>query len=350
MMRPPARTHVALVGALVAAAGLARGARAAPVAAPDLEHLVILLKPPDQDALTTEALARITGELAAARFRVVIFPLDPSIDPIEQVDIVGGALAPVAAFALVRAPGGYGGTVDLWISDRLARRTTIQRMQVQGGDVSRAARLLAVESVELIRISLADLWPRPQPRVQTAPPPPALAEPPSRGRVNLSLGVGMAEDFGASVRFWAPVVRGGYDWPGGLGLFVAVRGLGSQADLSAPSGSASVRRDAAWLGLAETFRPGSRLQPFLSVGLGAERVRADGSTTTPAPVHAETSWSALGMVGAGLAAGLVPHLAVVLDVEGMLLVPPVVVRIGDADAARFDRPALLVEAGLRASF
>jgi hypothetical protein len=178
MRRPPALTRAVLASAICMmglVGSIARVSVAQAAAPPALEHMVILLRPPEVDELTREALSRITGELAAARFRVVIFPLDGGSDPIEQVENVGGDLQPVAAFALVRAPGGYGGNVELWISDRLAHRTTIQRMRLQDGDTSRAAEVLAVESVELIRISLADLWPHPEP---PPPPPPALAPPP----------------------------------------------------------------------------------------------------------------------------------------------------------------------------
>src|SRR4051812_2641308 len=125
MTRPPPRSRAVLVGALVAATlGLSPPARAAG----ELEHLVVLLRPAEIDELTREALARITGELTAARLRVVIVPLDASTDPIEQVENAGGDLAPVAAFALVRAAGGSGASVELWVSDRLAHRTTIQRL------------------------------------------------------------------------------------------------------------------------------------------------------------------------------------------------------------------------------
>src|SRR5690242_15198461 len=112
---------------LAAGAAAARGA----AAEPRLEQLVILLRPPAVDELTREALSRITGELTAARFRVVIFPLDTGVDPIDQVETVGRDLDPVAAFALVREAGESPGTIELWISDRLAERTTIQRMRVQ---------------------------------------------------------------------------------------------------------------------------------------------------------------------------------------------------------------------------
>jgi hypothetical protein len=359
MTRPPARTRAVLAGALLAAglvggagpariAGLPGFAGRALAAQPELEHLVVLLRPSGFDELTREALAHITGELAAARFRVVIVPLEPGVDARGQVDTVGGDLDAVAAFALVRDAGGAAGSIELWISDRLAHRTTIQQMHIQDGDTSRAARLLAVESVELIRISLADLWPRPQPRPPPAPPP--VSEPPPQGRVTLSLGIGMIEDFGASVRLWSPVVRAGYRWPGGLGLFAAARGFGSDVDLAETDGTARVGRDAGWLGVSYTFRVGRRIQPVVMAGSGLERLHAEGSSATMAPAHTLTSWFGLGALGAGVSATLVPHLALVLDVEGMLVLPPAVVRIGSVDAARFDRPSLLVDGGVRASF
>ena len=43
----------------------------------------------------------------------------------------------------------------------------MQRMQVEGGNVDRAAARLAVETVELVRASLAELWPSPP---VTSPP------------------------------------------------------------------------------------------------------------------------------------------------------------------------------------
>jgi hypothetical protein len=343
--------HAVLLGAAATAAVAVAGGRSFAGAPPrgEIDHLVILLRPPDLDELTREALARITGELAAARFRVVVFPLDVAADPIEQVDGVGGDLAPVAAFALVRAPEGYGGANELWISDRLAHRTTIQRMRIQDGDVSRAAEVLAVESVELIRVSLAALWPRPAP----PPEPPVVVErpePPPRAELSLSVGVGVLADASSATRLVSPVARLAYAWPGGLGLFIAGRGLGSQVDLAETDGSARVRREAGWLGLAKLFRPGRRLQPMLSLGAGAEHLRAEGSASDATQAHVRTAWSALASVGAGLSATVVRHVALVVDAEGMMFWPPVVVRIGSTDAARFDRPSVLIDAGLRASF
>jgi hypothetical protein len=347
-MRPlPALIVTVLVWASGAGA-VARAAEASPP--PDLDKLVILLRPPSIDELTREALSRITGELAAARFRVIIFPLDTGVDPIEQVETVGRDLDPVAAFALVRGTAASAGSVDLWVSDRLAQRTTIQRMHVQDGDVSRAAEVLAVESVEQIRVSMADLWPRPVP-APAAPraAPSADAEP---ARASLGLGMGVLQDFrsGSPNPQWAPVARLAYGRPGGFALALALSGLGPASDLVEDAGTAQVRRATGWLAVVRSFRPGRVLQPFLSLGGGVDYLRAQGSAPDPTRAHTRLSWSALAAVGGGLAVAVAPHVALVLEVEGMMFWPPVVVRIGGQDAAPFDHPSVLVDAGLHATF
>jgi hypothetical protein len=63
-----------------------------------------------------------------------------------------------------------------------------------------------------------------------------------------------------------------------------------------------------------------------------------------------TSWSAVVNLGAGLSATLAPHLALVLEAQGMLFLPPIEVQIGDASASQFLGPSVLVNAGLCASF
>jgi hypothetical protein len=346
------------LAALLLAWGMATGtgarADAAAEIAPELEHLVILLRPPAVDELTQEALSRINGELSAARFRVIIFPLDPASDPVEQVETVGRDLDPVAAFALMRGIGPSAESVELWISDRLAQRTTIQRMRVRaadpsgGGDVSRAAAVLAVESVELIRVSMADLWPRPAPRATVVPGPPT-DEPPPRTAA-LGLGVSMLHDFGDLGPTFAPVARIAFGRPGGFGVSIVARALGPEVDVTQSAGSAHVRRATGWVAVGRSFRPRRALQPLVSLGVGADYLRAAGAAADPALAHTRASWSALAVAGAGLAAQVAPHVDLMLDVEGMVFVPPVVVRIAGEDAARFDRPSVLVNAGLQAEF
>ena len=62
------------------AAGLVAVAAAASVARAELSYRVVLLKPPVTDDVTSDALARVRGELTAAGFEVSMLPQDAVLD------------------------------------------------------------------------------------------------------------------------------------------------------------------------------------------------------------------------------------------------------------------------------
>jgi len=109
--------------------------------------------------MTRIALGRINGELSAARFRVRVMPLDPARDPGPQVESVAIDAHPVAAFAITRITDQDGDTIAIWVCDRLARRTTIQRMAISGEDIQQDAEVLALKAIEMIRGNTAGPWP-----------------------------------------------------------------------------------------------------------------------------------------------------------------------------------------------
>ena len=119
----------------------------------------MVLVPPIDDDVTRNALARVSGELAAAPFKTITRPIEPDRDVMAQIETAGSEQSATAAFALVRDREPGSSRVTIWVSNRISGTTTMQRMQVEGGDVDRAAARLAVETVELVRASLAGLWP-----------------------------------------------------------------------------------------------------------------------------------------------------------------------------------------------
>ena len=147
---------------LLMAIALAESAAAAlplPTPSPHWRGLVVVLVPPIGDDVMRNALARVSGELAAAPFKTVTAPIDPDGDVMSQVESAGTEQAATAAFAIVRDRDPGSRRVTIWVSNRVSGTTTMQRMQVEGGNVDRAAARLAVETVELVRASLAELWP-----------------------------------------------------------------------------------------------------------------------------------------------------------------------------------------------
>jgi len=138
--------------------------------------LVVVLRPAELTETMRVVLARITGELTAASFQVRVDTLDPQKDPTQQIQAAVRDADAVAAFALGSGRDG----LAIWIFERLGQRTTVQRVPVRRGGLTQDAKVLALKAVELIRASLADLWPAPDaaaaapaPAISPAPVPPA---------------------------------------------------------------------------------------------------------------------------------------------------------------------------------
>src|SRR5262249_14391207 len=159
--------------------------------------------------------------------------------------------------------------------------------------------------------SMADLWPRPAPRPPAAGPPVEAPPPPT---AMLGLGVGMLHDFGDLGPTFAPVARLAFGRPGGFGVSIVARAFGPEVDVAESAGSARVRRATGWVALGRSFRPRRLLQPVLSLGVGVDYLRAVGTAPDPTLAHTRTSWSALAVAGAGLAARVAPHVDLMLDV------------------------------------
>src|SRR5690349_9674456 len=72
---------------------------AAPARA-EIRYQVVLLRPPVTDDVTSDALARVRGELTAAGFEVSVLVQDPTLDVRSALETVGRELDPIAAFAI----------------------------------------------------------------------------------------------------------------------------------------------------------------------------------------------------------------------------------------------------------
>ena len=332
---------------LLVAIALAETAAVSPrEASPPWRGLVVVLVPPINDDVMRNALARVSGELAAAPFKTITSPIDPDSDVMAQVETAGSDQAATAAFAIVRDRDPGSGRVTIWVSNRIAKTTTMQRMQVEGGDVDRAAARLAVETVELVRASLAGLWPTP------SPPPVVVEEPaaPPGARLALAVSVGRLTDFGDTPSFWVPQIAASYARPGHLGTRLTVSGLGTGASVSTMMGSARIERAMATLGLVWSFRPERVVQPTVGIAAGVHHWAVHGMSGTPGLAADTAAFTAMAGASAGLALALTPRVAVLLEAEGLMSWPTQTVRIYNEDVATFDRPNLFAHAGLLAAF
>ena len=320
-------------------------------AEPAWRGLVVVLAPVAEGAVTRNALARISGELAAAPFKTITTPINADVDVMAQVETAGQELSAVAAFAIVRDAEPSPDRVTIWVSNRVTHATTMHRMQVQGGDVDSAAARLAVEAVELVRASLAGLWPAP---AQPPPPPPvaeAAAEPAERSSVlALAVGAGVWQDVSDMPAMLAPFIAITFGRAEVLGVRVAASGLGTDVTVSATGGSARIERSMATIGLVRLFRPEHVVQPIVSVAAGIHYLVARGTSMPPFQPSDRSAISALASASGGVAIALGPRLSLTAELAVLMQWPSDVIRINLTDAVIFDRPTLLAHAGLLANF
>jgi hypothetical protein len=309
--------------------------------------LVVVLAPAIEDEMMRNALSRISGELAAAPFMTITERIDPSRDVMPQVETAGSDRAATAAFAIVRDHRAGSAQVTIWVSNRVTQTTTMQRMQIEDGDVDRAAARLAVEAVELVRASLAGLWPEaPRELESETPERPAL---PRSTRLALAVSVGMLRDLGDAPPFWAPHIAAAYGASASIAVRLAASGLGPGASVSASGGTAHMQRAMLTIGLVRWFRPDRMVQPMLGLAAGVHHLSAHGVSAS-LPAHDRSAFAALAAASAGLAIALGPRLAVTAETDALFLWPAVTVRIDTTDAATFNRPSLFIRVGLRATF
>ena len=334
--------------ALLIALAVANSPAAVPKAeaTPSWRGLVVVLVSPTDDDVTRNALARITGELAAAPFRTITLPIDPDTDVLSQVQTAGDEQSATATFAIVRDRDLGSNRVTIWVSSRVTGTTTIRRMLVEGGNVDRSATRLAVESVELIRASLAGLWPSPP---VPSPPETFTPAPPSGPEVAVALGIGRMTDFGDAPAFWAPQLAASWGRPDRVGVRLTASGFGPGADVSSGAGSVHIARAVATLGLVRSFRTDRTVQPTFGISAGAQRLAVHG-TSPPQLAHDSSAFSAVAMASLGMAVALGARVAAVAEADAMLEWPASKVRIAGADAAVFDSPSLFTHLGLRATF
>jgi hypothetical protein len=341
----------------ISLAALALVLLAAAIVHAELRYRVVLLRPPTTDDVTSDALARVHGELTAAGFDVRMLAQDPTLDVRGALETVGRELDPIAAFAIVR--GANANTAEIWVCDRLAGKSVIQSVRLdadgRSGQSSRSV-VLAVQAVELLKASLAQYW---LASVRRAPPPPP---PPSAGvvapgprsalaGVGIEAALGWLDSVGAVTAAWQPIVRASYGGARGWAGRITVGGLGTQGTLSAPTGTAQIRQELAALEIVHGFRAGARVQPVVSAGGGVFRARVEGSgVPDPSTGLTTSNWSGLVTAGVGVVVPIVAHAALVADAHVIATWPYTAVRFGAVEASNIGWPSLLASAGVLATF
>jgi hypothetical protein len=336
---------------------------------------VVVLEAAGADAVTQDATARVEGELRAAGFRVAVLPLDASAVR-ESVETSGADLSPVGAFAITAgahpasAASAASQAVEIWVSDRIRHRTSVEQAPSNEPDPARRSAVLSVQAVELLKASLAEFWiperalpPSPPPN---PPPPPVLAPARATGAApapaektaasavrrpfgagpGLAVGAALVDGFRSPFAIWFPEVSVAYGWDDGFSVHVGWDGLGPASTLTAAIGTARVEEHLITCGVTRAWWTRAAVVPFLSVAAGAEHVHVTGSGTPPNQGVTSDVWSLFGSAGAGLGVPIVSGLAIVAEARAAWAWPPTIVRIGSSEVGDFGDPALMASASV----
>ena len=358
---------------LLAAALLNLAVATVALAAATPSRVVVLARTDDADDVTGEALARVSGELTAAGFDVRAVRVPSSADPRATVESVGRDLSPAAAFAIfpgAPTPDGRP-SAEIWVSDRLTGRATVEHLSVDPRDADRRAAVLAVRAVELLKASVAELWVGDSALPGAAAPGPPSSPPPPKDVGGATTAVRaapavpatrlVATDSGTGLEAATAIVGHVGGFPPdvapmlrlsvGVGRRLAVRldafGLDRGWTLTTADGTARVRMQLATANVVMTFRQGRRLQGRRSAGLGAARVDVTGTGNGIWIGQSKDVWTGMGGAGAGAAAYLTPALAVVAELDAELFWHRPAVSVGSTIPGQVGAPALLGTLGLR---
>jgi hypothetical protein len=345
--------RLACVGLAVAVPSVT-GALAEPVAS-EGSHTVVVLRARNADAVATEAIARVQGELGAAGFHVVVLPVAGDAARTE-VKTAGSDLGAAGAFAILVHQDEGGRTAEIWVSDRIRRVTIVESAQLTETEHERESEVLAVRAVELLRASLAELWlqpdaPPPHPAQTTvattapeAPKAQALARPAFASGVGLGVGAGVLDSFQSVGAIWLPSLVFVYGWDSGLSVQLAFYGLGPAVERSTPAGSAKVEGQFGSVDVAKTWWPRAPVVPFACAGIGTQHVRVSGTGVAPFDGTTSDVWAAWTSAGVGAALPLYSGLSLIAQMRAATAWPPTAVRIAGVDVGHFGDPSLLVDA------
>jgi hypothetical protein len=318
---------------------------------------VVVLRPAKSDPVTTEAMARVQGELKAAGFEVAVLPLHDD-DARHDLESAGAQLRPIAAFALFVSSSEDGPPMaEIWVSDRIRQKTIIQHAVLDEQDRGRGSKVLAVRAVELLKASLADFWtPAARAAAASASAPSAPVAPvreseskapaPFTSGPGVGVGIGVAENFGAVGVTWAPYASLSYGFAGAFTLRARFDGLGPGVTLSSAAGSARIEQQLGMVEAVKAWWPQSLIVPFVFAVAGVQHIYVAGTATVPYRAHKSDDWSFLTAVGGGLSVPLLAWMSLVVQARAMTAWPTTAVQIADVEVGRIGGPTLMVDGGL----
>jgi len=303
------------------------------------------------DATAAEVLARIRGELRAARFDVALAPPGEGA-PRQMVETEARRPGVAAAMGIFFD----GAEPEVWVADARSGRTTVQPLMDPAGGEPRPG-VLAAKAVDLLRAILAELpsRERPAPPAPVTPVPPVLVaapapSPPPASRRGILL-VGGAWLRAGGVGTFAPSLS--WAWLGAstrLGGRLVASGFGTSTEKTGDGGSVRVGQDFVLAEILACWRPGGSLRACLAAGAGGEVLTVRGTGASSAFEGSNhTLWSGVAAAGGSLIWTPRRWLALGADARAVGAWPSTAVRIQEVSVVRAGGPGVALTAGVGAS-
>jgi hypothetical protein len=317
--------------------------------------LVLVALPTSADAAMVEALHRLRGEATSVGFDVRLVEPGASLTR-GRLDGGWEPWPPAALVTFVRREAGERGlpSLEVTFQERATGKVSIAQITAPepAEGEGRAEVIVAVRAVDFIRARMFDtlVGRRVEPSIQVAaapPPSPPRAPPP---RFSLSGGlVWLGTPSGFSPSF-LPRVGAGFAPTRWLRISISAAGLGTRPERATVLGTVSLDQRLLAAELAWVGPRWHRLRPVVTLAGGEYRVtvRGDGSGSNLG--RTVTLSSPGGLVAAGIAIDLGPHVTCEVQAGTLWLENRVQVATSSADLGSMGRPSAFGGASLGAAF
>ena len=301
-------------------------------------------------AADSRTIVRLHGELSTLGLHVVEVTLAPN----EGASSLDDAARRANAFAAVRVvPAGNG--IEVWVADRVTGKTLLREIVVGPGDA--ADDVAAIQAVELLRASLAELGlsPRqhgdvpPSPAVQRIAPV-ATSGPKNEHRLSIQVGPAMLLSPGgfsvAGNGFVGVRFRPDRTW--GLDAWTLLPIL--SASIEQAEGSANLSPLLAGLDASlSIFERGKPWQLSAAGGVAVARLGIEGQAAPPRAGNSDPLLVALPFGRLSLTRALSARLALGVDAFVGVAIPQPIVRFDGRPVADWGRPMTALALSLDAA-
>ncbi len=313
---------------------------------------VVLVHGGTQSAIVSEAMTRIRGELIADGFEVSVVDAPPDSDRAAVLASANRETAAAATLGLFVQEDAK--AAEVWVVDRLTQKTVVRRIEMTDPSADSAPEVLARRSVELLRASLLEILIDEQERPASRGPHEEASRWAAKGlarkepRWGVAAGAEVLTSFGGVGSTVMPVGRVRFVLVEPLSARLSLAGLGTQPEVEAPVGAASVSQTLGLLELVGEFLPRSRVRPSVSLGAGSYLVAVDGTAISPYAGMSDERFTFATDLGAGLVLSLSSSLALTFEGHTTLITPYPVIRFVGVDTAEIKNPLLSAALALEA--